>query len=74
MEDEKIKKNLGNRIEWEVFADMSYYDMWAVRPVGDTDMNSPRLFHFVFEKDAREFAALAEIADVAFKIELRNEN
>lgn len=49
-------------IDWEVFHDPAYYDMWAVRPVGDTDMNSPQLFHFAVERDAQRFAELARKA------------
>ena len=52
-------------MKWEVFCDLSYFDMWAVRPVGDRDFNSPRLFHFASESDARKFAELAEKAIVA---------
>jgi len=39
---------------WEYFPDPSYYGMWAVRPVGDKDFNSPWLFHFIIERDAAE--------------------
>lgn len=39
-------------VEWEVFQDESFYDMWAVRPVGDTDFNSPRLFHCLSKEHA----------------------
>lgn len=37
---------------WEYFIDVAYYDMWAVRPVGDRDFNSPRLFHFTNKDEA----------------------
>ena len=36
------------------------YDMWAVRPVGDKDFASPRLFHFVEKEDAEKFKELIE--------------
>ncbi len=40
-------------VEWEMFEDMCYYDMYAVRPVGDKAFDSPRLFHFSSFEDAR---------------------
>lgn len=39
-------------IKWEVFLDKSYFDMFAVRPIGDRDFYSPRIFHFDSEEDA----------------------
>jgi hypothetical protein len=48
------------KVKWEMFLDSSYYDMWAVRPVGDKDFNSPRLFHFILKEDAEQFKALLE--------------
>lgn len=30
---------------WETFCDIGYYDMWAVRQIGDRSFNSQRLFH-----------------------------
>jgi hypothetical protein len=53
---------------WEVFIDNSYYEMWAVRPKGDRDFNSPRLFHFALEEDALKFKELAEIAFMAIPV------
>jgi hypothetical protein len=58
-----MKKN--NGIDWEVFMDEDYYHMWAVRPMGDKDFNSPRLFHFALEENALQFKELAEQAFVA---------
>jgi hypothetical protein len=52
-------------IKWEIFMDDVLYGMWAVRPVGDKDFNSPRLFHFVKEQDAKQFKELAEKAHIA---------
>jgi hypothetical protein len=46
------------RTEWECFQDESYYDCWAVRPIGDHDFLSPRLFHFVEKADAELFREL----------------
>ena len=53
--------------KWEMFLDRGFYDMWAVRQMGDKDFNSPRLFHFVFEDDARKFKVLVEKANCAIK-------
>ena len=33
------------KVKWEFYQDPSYFDMWAVRPIGDKDFDSPRLFH-----------------------------
>lgn len=48
------------RAKWEIYSDPSYYDMWAVREVGDRDFNSPRLFHFITYEEAKQFKALLE--------------
>ena len=48
------------RVRWEVFLDVSNYCMWGVRPVGDKDFNSPRLFDFVDKEDAEKFKKLVE--------------
>jgi hypothetical protein len=47
-------------VKWEIFLDVSNYDMWGVRPVGDKDFNSPRLFDFVDKEDAEKFKKLVE--------------
>ena len=44
--------------EWEMYNDTSYYHMWDVRYIYDRDYNSPRLFHFYKEKDAKHFLEL----------------
>lgn len=49
-----------NGVDWECFMDHSFHDMWAVRPLGDKDYYSPRLFHFVSMKDALMFKGLIE--------------
>ena len=41
-------------VDFEVFNDPSYFDMWAVRPRGVRDFNNT--LHFPSERDAR-FAA-----------------
>lgn len=40
---------------WEMFLDLSYFDLWCVRPVGDRDFNSPNSHHFVKRGDAQKF-------------------
>ena len=39
-------------LRWEIFCDRSYYDLWAVRPVGDKDFNSQKLFHVQSKEEA----------------------
>jgi hypothetical protein len=51
-------KKSSTRTKWESFRDQSYYDLWAVRPIGDHDFQSPRLFHFVEKADAELFLEL----------------
>lgn len=50
---------------WEIFFDRAFYDMWAVRPIGDKTFSSPMLFHFGKKEDAEQFKALAEKAHCA---------
>lgn len=54
-------------IEWEIYQDESYYHMWAVRPVGDTDFNSPRLFHFNTKEQAEAFVQAVKPANIAIE-------
>jgi hypothetical protein len=49
-------------MKYEMFLDESYFHMWVVRPEGDKNFNSPRLFHFESQKDAEEFKELIEKA------------
>jgi hypothetical protein len=51
---------VGTRVQWEMFVDSNFYDCWAVRPIGDKDFNSPRLFHFFEKEDAEKFKELVE--------------
>ena len=37
---------------WECFCDKSYYDLWAVRPIGDRRCESQQLFHVQSEEEA----------------------
>lgn len=62
-----MTKKSKHRVEWEVFSDASYFGLWAVRPVGDKDFDSPRLFHFVEQTDANEFKRLLDISSHAVK-------
>ena len=43
---------------WEYFTDGAYWDMCAVRPVGDTDFNSSNLFHVSNLKEGERLASL----------------
>ena len=47
---------------WEIFTDLSYYDMVCVRAKHDRDFNSPTSFHFATRDQAEAFARLVEIA------------
>lgn len=51
-----------SKIEWEVFSDGAYYDLWCVRPVGDCSFGSPRSFHFQTKVDAEKFKSAVEKA------------
>lgn len=52
---------------WEIYLDDSYYHMWAVRDKTDKSFNSPRLFHFNNEEDARDFLHLINISHHAVR-------
>lgn len=41
-------------MKWETFFDEAYFHMWAVRPVGDKDFYSDKLFHLVHKNEAEE--------------------
>jgi hypothetical protein len=47
-------------VKWEVFLDDNFFDMWAVRPIGDKNLNSPRLFHYVYKEDAEKLKELLD--------------
>lgn len=64
---------MSNRTKWELFSDSSYYDMFAVRPVGDKDFDSPRLFHFGNMDDAKRFKELVEKAFISVPSEPKPE-
>ena len=46
------------RVEWELFMDVSNFDMWTVRPKNDKDFNSHHSFRFVNKEDAERFKEL----------------
>lgn len=49
---------MSGNVQWECFCDAAYWDMWAVRPVGDRDFSSPQLFHVANEVRAMQLVAL----------------
>jgi hypothetical protein len=44
--------------EWEMFCDLSYYDMWCVREIHDKRFDSPTSFHFSTKVAAEAFFIL----------------
>ena len=52
------------KVRWEYFKDEAYFGMYAVRPVGDGDFESPRLFHLVQEGDASNLVYILNKADM----------
>lgn len=46
------KPKMTNDAPWETFCDESYYDMWAVRPKGDSSFISQKLFHVQTKEEA----------------------
>ncbi len=52
-------------MDWEIFLDHAFYDMWAVRPVGDSDFNSTRLFHMATKEKAEALRDLLTEAKCA---------
>lgn len=52
-------------MKWEYYLDYGYYDMWAVRPEGDEDFNSPRLFHVNTMDEATRLVELLNNAKMA---------
>lgn len=61
---EGILRQINDKLEtkWEMFLDESYFHMWAVRPMGDRNLDSPRLFHFIKKEDAEAFKKLVEVS------------
>jgi len=51
-----------NRREWHLFCDMSYFDLYCVKPVEVREFGSSESFHFMELKDAREFFRLIEVS------------
>jgi len=63
MEAKEFKEKVGRppeqeAMDWEVYLDHAFYDMWAVRPVGDDDYNSSRLFHLPTKEKAEQLQQL----------------
>lgn len=58
----KVSARLLLPIEYELFQDSSYYDMWCVRSIHDTRFNSPKSFHFISKEMAENFKQLIEVA------------
>ena len=47
-------------MKYEMYCDVSYYHLWAVRPIGDRNFESPNLKHFNTEKEAEEYKRVKE--------------
>jgi hypothetical protein len=47
-----------DRFKWEFFSDSAYWDMCAVRPVGDKDFKSQNLFHVSNLKEGERLSDL----------------
>lgn len=62
------------KLTWEMYEDITYYDMYAVRPTGDTSFVSPRLFHFAKREDAENFKELVERAHCAIPENVPDQN
>jgi len=54
IKEKKIQKPLITS-NWEMFHDISHYNLYCVRPINDHNFNSPRSFHFFNKKDAEDF-------------------
>jgi hypothetical protein len=50
------------KAKYELFCDLSYYDMWCVRNIDDKRFQSPMSFHFILKEDAELFKTLIEKA------------
>lgn len=55
-------------ITWEIFQDEMFYHMWAVRPLGDKNFQSPRLFHMATKEKAESLKELLEEAHMSVKV------
>jgi hypothetical protein len=53
--------------DWECFEDTSYYNLWAVRPVGEREWG--KCFHLVNGDEARALTALLTKYAVAWTVE-----
>ncbi len=48
----------GIMIEWETYCDEGYFHLYAVRPVGDMDFGSQKLFHVQTYEEAQTLCHL----------------
>lgn len=46
--------------KWEIFMDVSYYDLWCVRPIGDLSFNSQYAVHYCNYEEALDFKKMME--------------
>jgi hypothetical protein len=63
----KARSEGGRPVEWECFKDTSYYNFWAVRPVGQREWG--KCFHLVQAEEARALTALLTKHAVAWPAE-----
>jgi hypothetical protein len=61
------------KTSWEMFLDISYFDMWAVRCEQDTCLDSERLFHFLHKEDAERFLELVRKSNPGEVCEIEDE-
>ena len=61
-----------SNVEWELFLDYSFYDMFCVKPKEDKLFNSPRRFYFNKKEDAKQFKQLIESCHCAVPSEICN--
>lgn len=57
--------------DWEIFVDKSYYDLWAVRPVGEKNFNSGLTFHVLLKEEAqrlKEYLESNSIKDKEYEV------
>ena len=55
-----MSPKLTSRVRWGYSVDRSYFSMWVVHPVDDTNEQSKRRFYFIEERDAQDFLRLVE--------------
>lgn len=60
-----MSKKTNTNVDWILFDDDSFFNMFCVCPKNDKNFNSPRRFHFIFKEDAEQFKLLIEKAHCA---------